>query len=94
MAGLFKSVLDAGKSAMDKYLNSSDPNLVKAHYRKGRALYEQINVPGAAQKAIASLEKAHQLDQTIPELNDLLDFAREELKEDEYVPVPAEQERF
>ena len=25
-----------------------DPNLVKAHYRKGRALYEQINVPGAA----------------------------------------------
>ena len=30
MAGLFKSVLDAGKSAMDKYLNSSDPNLVKA----------------------------------------------------------------
>ena len=36
-----------------------DPNLVKAHYRKGRALYEQINVPGAAQKAIESLEKAH-----------------------------------
>ena len=30
MAGLFKSVLDAGKSAMDKYLNSSDPNLVKS----------------------------------------------------------------
>ena len=71
-----------------------DPNLVKAHYRKGRALYEQINVPGAAQKAIESLEKAHQLDQTIPELNDLLDFAREELKEDEYIPVPAEQVRF
>ena len=30
MAGLFKSFVDAGKSAMDKYLNSSDPNLVKA----------------------------------------------------------------
>ena len=38
--------------------------------------------------------KACELDSTNPEMNDILDYAREELKEDEFVPVPAEKTRF
>ena len=56
--------------------------------------YERVTNPGSAEKAIECLEKAYELDNTISELGELLNFAKEELKEDSHVPVPAEKERF
>lgn len=58
------------------------------------AEYERISNPGSAEKAIECFRKAFELDNSNGELNELLNFAQEELKEDNHVPVPAEKERF
>lgn len=44
-------------------------------------------VEGAAQKAIDLFQRACQLDSTNSEMNERLEFAVEEFKEDNYVPV-------
>lgn len=49
---------------------------------------------GAPQKAIDLFKQACQLDDTNNEMNDRLAFAIEEFKEDNYVPVQAEKDRF
>ena len=53
-----------------------------------------IATPGAAEKAIECFAKAVELDETNTDISDLLNFAREEFKEDNLVPVAAEKERF
>ena len=58
------------------------------------AQYELTNVEGAQQKAIDCFKKASELDQDNTEMRDLLAFSIEEHKEDTFVPVPAEKERF
>ena len=73
-----------------------DPNFTKAWFRRGLAEYERISNPGSAEKAIECFNKAVELDSegTNADMRDLLNFATEELKEDNHVPVPAEKERF
>ena len=66
----------------------------KAYYRQGLAQYELVHSLEAQEKAIELFEKASQMDPDNNEIRDKLAFAREELKEDSYVPVPAEKERF
>lgn len=71
-----------------------DPTFTKAYFRKGLALYEMISTPGCAEKAIECFAKAVELDTSNTDMSELLNFAREEFKEDMLVPVPAEKERF
>ena len=73
-----------------------DPNFTKAWFRRGLSEYERISNPGSAEKAIECFNKAVELDSegTNADMRDLLNFATEELKEDNHVPVPAEKERF
>ena len=66
----------------------------QAYYRQGLAQYELVRSFEAQEKAIELFEKASQMDPDNTELRDKLAFAKEELKEDSYVPVPAEKERF
>ena len=58
------------------------------------AHYELVGTAGAAEKAIECFEKAVGLDGENTDMSELLNFAREEFKEDNHVPVPAEKERF
>ena len=58
------------------------------------ANYELGLKPGAAERAIEAFTEACRLEPENQEMNDLLNFAIEEAKEDAYVPVPAEKERF
>jgi hypothetical protein len=51
-------------------------------------------VEGSAEKAINLFEKAIELDPSSIEMKEKLAFAREEFKEDSFVPVPAEKARF
>jgi len=51
-------------------------------------------VEGSAEKAINLFEKAIELDPSSIEMKEKLAFAREEYKEDSFVPVPAEKARF
>ena len=51
-------------------------------------------MPGAPAKAVEMFEKAVALDGTNPDMNDILAFAQEEIKEDNYVPVAEEKVRF
>ena len=54
-----------------------------------------IQQAGSVDKAIELFEKAVQLDGgENHEMKDQLDFAQEERKEDNFVPVPAEKVRF
>lgn len=71
-----------------------DPAFAKAYYRQGQAFYEMTTQEGAPQKAIDLFKQACQLDDTNNEMNDRLAFAIEEFKEDNYVPVQAEKDRF
>lgn len=71
-----------------------DPNFVKGWFRQGQCHYELIHTSGAPEKAIECFQKATDLDSTNSEVKGLLEFAKEELKEDNYIPVPAEQVRF
>lgn len=57
-------------------------------------MYELVNVEGMNEKAIELFEKAHQLDPTSQEMQEMLNFAQEEAKEDNLVPVQAEKDRF
>ena len=45
-------------------------------------------------KAIELFARAVEMDPESAEMNELLNFAREEVKDDQYVPVPAEKVRF
>ena len=67
---------------------------MQAYYRQGLAYYEQVNKAGAPEKAIELFQKASQMESENKEYSEKFDFAVEERKEDEYVPVPAEKERF
>lgn len=71
-----------------------DPNYGKAYYRLGMAYNEIMGQEDSAAKAIEMFEHAARLDPENNEVRDQLDFTREETKEDEYVPVPAEKVRF
>lgn len=71
-----------------------DPNFAKAYFRQGLAQYELVNSPEAQQKALQLFERVVEMDPDNQEVVELLNFAREESKEDSYVPVPAEKVRF
>lgn len=58
------------------------------------AHFELVGVEGAAEKAIESFQRAVELDPSNTDMAELLNFSQEEIKEDNYVPVPAEKERF
>lgn len=71
-----------------------DPTFTKAYYRQGLAQYELVHSPEAQLKAIELFEKAVQMDPENADMQELLKFASEEIKEDNHVPVPAEKVRF
>lgn len=71
-----------------------DPSFVKAHFRQGLAQYELIDNPEAQSAAIECFRKAVQLEPASEEMTHMLQFAEEERKEDDLVPVQAEKDRF
>ena len=59
-----------------------DPNFTKAYYRQGLAQYELVHSPEAQRKAVELFERAVEMDPQNEEMNELLQFAREECKDD------------
>lgn len=66
---------------------SIDPTFTKAYYRQGLSHYERVQSPESQIKAIELFRKASELDPDNSEMRDILNFASEELKEDNHVPV-------
>lgn len=71
-----------------------DPTFTKALFRKAIALYEMPQMETCVEQCVRVLEEAIQQDPDNQEIVKLLTGAREEMKEDNHVPVEAEKVRF